>query len=228
MQLLRRAKVGRQPLFDCAVRTSAASGPVMRVTAALTDLAVASVQSALRYLLRQESRRARQDDRNQLGIDPRTTAGLVVLAMGKMGAGAELNYSSDNRSDRVFRFPQHQPSRLISSRNLFSCASTQALGAACCSSATGDGYVFPRSICGLRPDPASTQGGRSRPEFGAGIITSGKGGTWERAAMIKARPPCRAGRPPKAGEGAGSRKSRPVRLAQASGIFAAPCRRATT
>jgi len=33
--------------------------PVMRVTAALTDLAVASVQSALRYVLRQEAGRGR-------------------------------------------------------------------------------------------------------------------------------------------------------------------------
>src|SRR6202042_2286385 len=66
--------------------------PVMRVTAALTDLAVASVQSALRYLLRQEAARGRLSPPN---LDrPDDNSGLVVLAMGKMGAG-ELNYSSD-------------------------------------------------------------------------------------------------------------------------------------
>ena len=35
--------------------------PVMRVTAALTDLAVASVQTALRFLLRQEVARGRMN-----------------------------------------------------------------------------------------------------------------------------------------------------------------------
>src|ERR1700694_3831148 len=66
--------------------------PVMRVTAALTDLAVASVQSALSYVLRQEAARGRL---SPLNLDrPADDSGLVVLAMGKMGAG-ELNYSSD-------------------------------------------------------------------------------------------------------------------------------------
>src|SRR6202453_4845220 len=66
--------------------------PVMRVTAALTDLAVASVQSALRFLLQQEATRGRMSPPN---LDrPEDDSGLVVLAMGKMGAG-ELNYSSD-------------------------------------------------------------------------------------------------------------------------------------
>ena len=66
--------------------------PVMQVTAALTDLAVASVQSALRFLLQQEAARGRivptDPDR------PEDGSGLIVLAMGKMGAG-ELNFSSD-------------------------------------------------------------------------------------------------------------------------------------
>src|SRR6266851_665071 len=66
--------------------------PVMRVTAALTDLAVASVQSALRHLLRKEAERGRITPAN---LDrPEDNSGLIVLAMGKMGAG-ELNYSSD-------------------------------------------------------------------------------------------------------------------------------------
>src|ERR1041384_8047061 len=66
--------------------------PVMQVTAALTDLAVASVQSALRYLLRQEAARGRLKPPNP--ERPEEGSGLILLAMGKMGAG-ELNYSSD-------------------------------------------------------------------------------------------------------------------------------------
>jgi [glutamine synthetase] adenylyltransferase / [glutamine synthetase]-adenylyl-L-tyrosine phosphorylase len=66
--------------------------PVMAVTAALTELAVASVQAALRYVLRQEAARGRLLPQN---LDsPEDNGGLIVLAMGKMGAG-ELNYSSD-------------------------------------------------------------------------------------------------------------------------------------
>ena len=66
--------------------------PVMQVTGALTDLAVASVQMALRYVLRQEAARGRLSSPN--AERPEENSGLFVLAMGKMGAG-ELNYSSD-------------------------------------------------------------------------------------------------------------------------------------
>jgi glutamate-ammonia-ligase adenylyltransferase len=154
--------------------------PLMRVTQALTDLAIASVQSTLHYLLRQEAARGRL-----LPVDadhPEWGSGLVVLAMGKMGAG-ELNYSSD--IDLIVFFDaevttlaegmEPQPffvriaqglSRLLQQR-------------------TGDGYVF-RVDLRLRPDPASTPV--------AVAISSAlhyyerEGRTWERAAMIKARP----------------------------------------
>lgn len=66
--------------------------PVMRVTQALTELAIASVQMALRYLLRGEVARGRL--RLADPANPEDDSGLIVLAMGKMGAG-ELNYSSD-------------------------------------------------------------------------------------------------------------------------------------
>src|SRR6202040_3782467 len=66
--------------------------PVTRVTAAMTELAVASVQAALRHVLRQEAARGRLLPPNF--DSPEDDSGLIVLAMGKMGAG-ELNYSSD-------------------------------------------------------------------------------------------------------------------------------------
>ncbi len=90
MQLLRRIKAEAALLI--ALCDIGGVWPVMRVTAALTDLAVTSVQSALRYLLRQEAARAKLSPPS-LEI-PEENSGLVVLAMGKMGAG-ELNYSSD-------------------------------------------------------------------------------------------------------------------------------------
>src|SRR6266481_4634629 len=90
MHLLRRMKAEAALLI--ALCDIGGVWPVMRVTAALTDLAVAAVKTALRFLLRQEVARGRMKapdpDRPEEG------SGLIVLAMGKMGAG-ELNYSSD-------------------------------------------------------------------------------------------------------------------------------------
>src|ERR1700731_1988034 len=90
MQLLRRTKSEAALLI--ALCDIGGVWPVMRVTAALTDLAVASVQSALRFLLQQEAIRGRMSPPNP--DRPEDDSGLVVLAMGKMGAG-ELNFSSD-------------------------------------------------------------------------------------------------------------------------------------
>ncbi|MGX1389228.1 glutamine synthetase adenylyltransferase [Bradyrhizobium japonicum] len=78
--------------------------PVMRVTTALTDVAVSSVQAALQYQLRQEAARGKILPPNPEA--PEEGCGLIVLAMGKMGAG-ELNYSSDNRPHRVLRSRCH-------------------------------------------------------------------------------------------------------------------------
>ena len=90
MQLLRRMKSEAALLI--ALCDIGGVWPVMQVTAALTELAVAAVQSALRFLLRQEAARGRLSPPN---LDrPEDNSGLIVLAMGKMGAG-ELNYSSD-------------------------------------------------------------------------------------------------------------------------------------
>ena len=154
--------------------------PVIQVTAALTDLAVASVQAALRYLLRQEAARGRLSPPNP--DSPEDNSGLVVLAMGKMGAG-ELNYSSDIDlivffdGDATTLAPDIEPqpffvritqalSRLLQQRN-------------------GDGYVF-RVDLRLRPDPASTPVAISVAS--ALHYYEREGRTWERAAMIKARP----------------------------------------
>src|SRR5712664_242224 len=149
MQLLRRAKSEAALLI--ALCDIGGVWPVMRVTAALTDFAVASVQSALRYLLRQEAARGRMTATN---LDrPEDNSGLVVLAMGKMGAG-ELNYSSD--IDLIVFFDPAAPTLAADIEpQPFFVRVTQAL-ARLLQQRTGDGYVF-RVDLRLRPDPASTQ-----------------------------------------------------------------------
>ncbi len=102
--------------------------------------------------------------------------------MGKMGAG-ELNYSSD--IDLIVFFdpaastlaPDIEPQP-------FFVRITQGL-ARLLQQRTGDGYVF-RVDLRLRPDPASTQVAISTEA--ALHYYEREGRTWERAAMIKARP----------------------------------------
>jgi glutamate-ammonia-ligase adenylyltransferase len=177
MQLLRRMKSESALLI--ALCDIGGVWPVMRVTAGLTDLAVASVQSALRYLLRQEAARGRLKPPN--ADRPEDGSGLVVLAMGKMGAG-ELNYSSD--IDLIVFFDSSAPTLGpdIEPQPFF-VRVTQAL-ARLLQQRTGDGYVF-RVDLRLRPDPASTQVAMSIEA--ALQYYEREGRTWERAAMIKAR-----------------------------------------
>jgi [glutamine synthetase] adenylyltransferase / [glutamine synthetase]-adenylyl-L-tyrosine phosphorylase len=177
MHILRRAKAEAALLI--ALCDIGGVWPVMQVTRALTDFAVTSVQSALHFLLQQEATRGRivppSPDR------PEDGCGLIVLAMGKMGAG-ELNFSSDidlvvfYDADASSLAPDIEPqpffvrmaqglSRLLQQRS-------------------GEGYVF-RVDLRLRPDPASTPLAISTAS--ALHYYEREGRTWERAAMIKAR-----------------------------------------
>src|SRR3954466_906620 len=178
MHLLRRMKSEAALLI--ALCDIGGVWPVMRVTAALTDLAVTSVQAALRFLLRQEVARGRMTALNQ--DRPEEGSGLIVLAMGKMGAG-ELNYSSD--IDLIVFFDPAATSLVADIEPApFFVRVTQAL-ARMLQQRSGDGYVF-RVDLRLRPDPASTQVAMS---IDAALhYYEREGRTWERAAMIKARP----------------------------------------
>lgn len=178
MHLLRRMKA--EAALMIALCDIGEVWPVMRVTAALTDLAVNSVQTALRFLLRQEVGRGRMTAAN---LDrPEEGSGLIVLAMGKMGAG-ELNYSSD--IDLIVFFDPAATSLVADIEPApFFVRVTQAL-ARLLQQRSGDGYVF-RVDLRLRPDPASTQVAMS---IDAALhYYEREGRTWERAAMIKARP----------------------------------------
>jgi glutamate-ammonia-ligase adenylyltransferase len=177
MHTLRRAKAEAALLI--ALCDIGGVWPVMQVTRALTDFAVTSVQSALHFLLQQESMRGRIVPPNP--DRPEEGSGLIVLAMGKMGAG-ELNFSSDidlivfYDADASSLAPDIEPqpffvrmaqglSRLLQQRS-------------------GEGYVF-RVDLRLRPDPASTPLAISTAS--ALHYYEREGRTWERAAMIKAR-----------------------------------------
>ncbi|MBV9456996.1 MAG: bifunctional [glutamine synthetase] adenylyltransferase/[glutamine synthetase]-adenylyl-L-tyrosine phosphorylase, partial [Bradyrhizobium sp.] len=178
MRLLRRMKA--EAALMIALCDIGGVWPVMQVTAALTDLAMASVQMALRYVLRQEAARGRLIPASTDA--PEENSGLFVLAMGKMGAG-ELNYSSD--IDLIVFFDPAAPTlaRDIEPQPFF-VRVTQAM-ARLLQQRTGDGYVF-RVDLRLRPDPASTQVAMS---IDAALhYYEREGRTWERAAMIKARP----------------------------------------
>ncbi|MBN9041258.1 MAG: glutamine-synthetase adenylyltransferase [Rhizobiales bacterium 62-47] len=178
MQLLRRLKA--EAALMIALCDIGGVWPVMRVTQALTDLAVTSVQCALRFLLRQEAERGKLLPPNPQ--QPEDGSGLVVLAMGKMGAG-ELNYSSD--IDLIVFFDLNAPTLApdIEPQPFF-VRVTQGLSRML-QQRTGDGYVF-RVDLRLRPDPASTQVAISTAA--ALDYYEREGRTWERAAMIKARP----------------------------------------
>jgi [glutamine synthetase] adenylyltransferase / [glutamine synthetase]-adenylyl-L-tyrosine phosphorylase len=178
MRLLRRMKSEAALLI--ALADIGGVWPVMQVTAALTELAVAAVQSALRFVLRQEAARGRLSPPNPDA--PEDDSGLIVLAMGKMGAG-ELNYSSD--IDLIVFFDSTAPTLApdIEPQPFF-VRVTQAL-ARILQQRTGDGYVF-RVDLRLRPDPASTPVAISTES--ALYYYEREGRTWERAAMIKARP----------------------------------------
>ncbi|PZA12696.1 bifunctional [glutamine synthetase] adenylyltransferase/[glutamine synthetase]-adenylyl-L-tyrosine phosphorylase [Rhodopseudomonas palustris] len=154
--------------------------PVMQVTQALTDLAGRSVQMALRFLLRQEAGRGRIVPPNP--DCPEQGSGLIVLAMGKMGAG-ELNYSSD--IDLIVFYELDAPTLApdIEPQPFF-VRVTQGLSRIL-QQRRGDGYVF-RVDLRLRPDPASTPVALST--LSALDYYEREGRTWERAAMIKARP----------------------------------------
>jgi len=178
MQLLRRMKAEAALLI--ALADIGGVWPVMQVTTGLTDLAVTAVQSALHFLLRQETVRGRLAPRDK--DRPEEGCGLFVLAMGKMGAG-ELNYSSD-----IDLIVFYEPEGTTLARDIepqtFFVRITQAL-ARLLQQRTGDGYVF-RVDLRLRPDPASTQVAMATDA--ALHYYEREGRTWERAAMIKARP----------------------------------------
>jgi glutamate-ammonia-ligase adenylyltransferase len=149
------------------------------VTCALSRAADVFVRCALRYLLRDARAHGRLHcEESRLEED----CGLVVLALGKLGAG-ELNYSSD--VDLVVFYDSNCTCVAdgVAPGPLY-VRLTQAL-ARLLSDRTSDGYVL-RVDLRLRPDPGSTAVAISVES--ALNYYEVVGQNWERAALIKARP----------------------------------------
>jgi glutamate-ammonia-ligase adenylyltransferase len=152
---------------------------VMQVTRALTAVADMAVDTALRHLVREAARAGKLTLPNP--ADPTIGCGLIVLALGKMGAH-ELNYSSDIDL-MVFFDPAVPALRQGVEPGPFFVRLTRRL-IKLLQERTADGYVF-RVDVRLRPDPASTQVAISVPA--ALDYYESRGRNWERAALIKAR-----------------------------------------
>ena len=151
-----------------------------QVTGALTDLADRATHVALTALLAEEIRRKKLP--GMTPDDAANGAGMVVLAMGKMGA-RELNYSSDIDLICLFDETRFAPDEYHDARAAFIRATRKLCGLL--SDHTAEGYVF-RTDLRLRPDPSVTPVCLSMEA--AERYYESLGRTWERAAYIKARP----------------------------------------
>ena len=153
--------------------------PLETVTGELTKFADNAVDWCLKALISDEIRRGKLPGATP--DDVGSGAGMVVLAMGKMGA-AELNYSSD--IDLICLFDETRyPGFEQEARSAFIRVTRRMT--ALLSDQTGDGYVF-RVDLRLRPDAAVTPVCLSMAA--AESYYENVGRTWERAAYIKARP----------------------------------------
>lgn len=150
-----------------------------KVTGTLTAFADDAVSLALRAALAHESKRGKLPGMTDADLD--TAAGMVVLAMGKMGAG-ELNYSSDIDLICLFDETRYDPAEYHEARQALVRATRKMSGTL--NDLTGEGYVF-RTDLRLRPDPAVTPVCMAMEA--AERYYESLGRTWERAAYIKAR-----------------------------------------
>jgi len=152
--------------------------PVEEVTGRLTDFADHCLSRALGAMIGAEIARGRLP----ADADAVKGAGMVALAMGKMGA-RELNYSSDIDLICLFDDSRFGPDDFAEARAAFIRATKRMC--ALLSEQTGEGYVF-RTDLRLRPDAQVTPvclGMEAAERYYESL-----GRTWERAAYIKARP----------------------------------------
>ena len=177
MSRMRRAK--RSFAAAAALADIAGCSDVMALAELLSRFACSSLEAAASTLLREAH------ERDKLCLPdpemPTKDSGLVLLGLGKLGA-FELNFSSDidivvlfDENVAAVNFGDHQKVFSSLARNLVELMARR----------TEDGYVF-RTDLRLRPDPSSTPPAVSVTAALNYYRTVGQ--TWERAAMIKARP----------------------------------------
>ncbi len=177
MQALRIAR--RRMALLVALADLTGRWPLEQITGALSRFADRAIGLAARHLLR---RAALQGELALADPErPERGSGLIVLAMGKLGAN-ELNYSSD--VDLILLFDRDRVD-YRGRRSLQDCFVRIARDLVrVLQERTEAGFVF-RTDLRLRPDPGSTPLAMSA--IAAETYYEGMGQNWERAAMIKAR-----------------------------------------
>ena len=161
-------------VYDCFEITD-----VMACARLLTSMADHAVRLSVQHLLMERVKRGDLVWKEPGGVEH---GGYFVLAMGKHGS-RELNYSSD-----IDLIVLYDPRRIqyTGNRSLADCFLRVTQGLVnILQTRTGDGYVF-RTDLRLRPDASSTPVAIT-VDFALDYYQR-MGRTWERAAMIKARP----------------------------------------
>ncbi len=150
------------------------------VTRRLSRFADCSLRATSGFLLKQ----AHQKNAITLPFpdDPNLGSGLIIIAMGKLGAN-ELNYSSDIDLIVLYDAEKIKTTRPDALQQVFVRLARGLVKTL--DERTADGYVF-RTDLRLRPDPGATPLAISVQA--AETYYESIGQNWERAAMIKARP----------------------------------------
>ncbi len=177
MARLRQAK--RKLSFLTALADLARLIDGRQTTAFLSEFAEAAVKAAIDHLLlagQSAGKLALKDEAR-----PGEGSGVIVLGMGKLGAG-ELNYSSD--IDLVVFFDPQAGIAVDESEATETFARLVRRLIRIMQERTADGYVF-RTDLRLRPDPGATPLAISVDS--AMLYYESRGQNWERAAFIKAK-----------------------------------------
>jgi len=173
-------KLKRKAALLIAMADLSGAWNLNQITESLSVLAEACLRIAVSALLREAAAKGEWTISNPR--NPEENSGLIILAMGKLGA-RELNYSSD--IDLIVLYDAetapYSGKRDIGS---FFVKLTRAL-VAMMEEQTPQGYVF-RTDLRLRPDPGSTPIALSTEA--AACYYESFAQNWERAAFIKARP----------------------------------------
>lgn len=178
MERLRRAK--RTTAFALALHDLARLTDARSSAQLLSRFAAAATSATIDHLLvgAHRSGKIRLGDEDH----PSKGSGVIVLGMGKLGAG-ELNYSSDIDLVVFYEPDALGFADLLDASDIFARLLRRLVRIL--QERTGDGYVF-RTDLRLRPDPGATP--LAIPVEAALIYYEGRGQNWERAAYIKAQP----------------------------------------
>ncbi|MBF0308543.1 MAG: bifunctional [glutamate--ammonia ligase]-adenylyl-L-tyrosine phosphorylase/[glutamate--ammonia-ligase] adenylyltransferase [Magnetococcales bacterium] len=178
--LMRRFK--HREFFRIGMRDLGGEASLEEVTGDLTRVAEATLEAGFQWLHREQSQRFGQPlTETERGRQP---ARFVILGMGKLGAG-ELNFSSD--IDLIFLYDEDNGHtdgpQAMAVKSYYSRLGRDLMKLM--HEKTADGIVF-RTDLRLRPEGES--GDLCLSCRSAEIYYESWGQTWERAAMIKARP----------------------------------------